>query len=248
MPEAPAPTVPPVPPTNPGSPSSGGRPSGRPKNIPQFAFLVEFSGSRNENVMCPIDQHVCRGRWSRKNLVRTGAQIEGEFNSMPDLPGLCLLVNTAKRIIRRFDPLGDPENAKLLKRAQRVGLAVLGTKYTPEKTKTWKERSADDNTIKSFCYWVLRLRDAGHITVVKGRIPEWDEIRQLPGVIQLGTFDTKAMAVRGVPDDAIRYVKPVPDEVEEGLSEEFMDEIPDPVINSDGMGFADDDRDEDDGE
>lgn len=165
---------------------------------------------------------------------------------MPDLPGLCLLVNTSKRIIRRFDPLADPDNAKLLRRAQRVGLAVMGTKYTPEKAKTWKERSADDNTIKSFCFWVLRLRDAGHVTIVKGRIPEWDEIRQLPGVIQLGTYDTKAMAVRGVPDDAIRYVKPVENEEEEGLSEEYMEEIPDPVINSDGMGFPDDRGEDDD--
>lgn len=248
MPEATTPTVPPVPPVPPvsggGSKAEGGE-ALRGKRPPQFAFLIEFAGPRNENIMCPIDSHPCRGRWSRKNLARTGTQIEGEFNAMPDLPGLCLLVNTGKRLVRRFDPLNDPDNDKLLKRAQRVVQAVTGVKMVPEKKKEWRERSADDNTLKTFCFWVLRLRDAGHISVIRGKIPEWEEIKRLPGVIQLKTFDQLAGVARGVPDDQIRYVKPVKDEDEDNDREEYMEEIPDPVINADGMGFpeAEDDGD-----
>lgn len=239
MPEA-TPVVPPTPITTPPVTPSGSDKAEKKVRGPAFAFCVEFAGSNNENILCPVDNHVCRGRWSRKNLVRRGAQSDGEFAAMPDLPGLCVVVNTGKRVIRRFDPLADPDNEKLLKRAQRIALAVTGTKMAPEKAKTWRERAADDNTLKTFCFWVLRLKDAGLVNVVKGRVPEFDEIRKLPGVIQLKQFDQLAGVVRGVPDDAIRYVKPVLDEDDEGRDEQFMDEIPDPVINA-----GDDDRDDD---
>lgn len=245
MPEAATPPVPPSPPVPPVSGGSERAPRGRAKDGPvRFAFLIEFAGPKNENIMCPIDSHVCRGRWSRKNLARSGTQIEGDFNGMPDLPGLCLLVNTEKRIVRRFDPLADPDNEKLMKRAQRIALAVTGTKMVAEKPKVWRERAADNNTVKTFVFWVRRLLDAEQVTVIKGHVPEFDELRKLPGVIQMQQFDQLAGIVRGVPDDAIRYLKPVPPDEEDGRDEEFMEDIPDPVINSDGMGFPDD-RDDD---
>jgi hypothetical protein len=218
----------------------------RRNDVPAFAFLVEIAGAKNERVLCPIDSHICRGRWARKNLV--GKQIDGDFNAMPDLPGICFVVNTAKRVVRRFDPLADPDNAKVLKRAQRVALATLGVKYAPEKAKTWKERTLDDNTMKTFVFWILRLVDAGLVNVVKGRVPEFAEIRKLPGVIQLQMFSQMAGTDRGVPDDKIRYVKPVPPDDDEG-DERFDDEVPDPVINAGrGDGLGDDGAGEDDDE
>lgn len=238
------PVVPPVTPNQTGGNRNNTENKEPRRRSPQFAFLVELSGPKNENVLCPIDNHVCRGRWSRKNLARSGAQIEGDFNGMPDLPGLCFVINTDKRTIRRFDPLADDDNAKLLKRAQRIALAVTGIKMTAEKSKTWKERACDDNTLKTFVFWILRLKDAGLVNVIKGRVPEFEEIRKMTGVIQLKQFDQLAGIVRGCPDDAIRYVKPVPADEEEDRDEQFMDEIPDPVINSDGMGFSRDDEDE----
>ena len=221
-PVAPVPTVPPVPPA---------RARGD-KSVPVFGFLVEFAGPKNENIMCPLDNRVLRGKWARKNLI--GKAIDGDFNGMPDLPGLCLFVHTGKRLVRIFDPLADPANEKIMKRAQRIAQKVTGVKMVPSKPKTWRDALATDTLLKTFCFWVLRLKDSGLVNVIKGTVPEWEEIRKLPGQIELQQFNQLAGIVRGTPDDMVRYAKPMPEEQEDGLDEEFRDELPDAVISTDG--------------
>lgn len=204
---------------------------------PNFAFVVEFAGAHNENIMCPIDQRVYRGRWSRSNLTRTGTQVEGDFASMPDLPGMCLLVNTAQNIVRMFDPLKDEVNAKLLARAQRIALAVTGVKMTPEKGRVWRDGTATDNLKKTFVFWVRRLLDVNLVRVVRGKVPEWAEIQKLPGMIQLRQYDKVAGLNRGVPDAQIPYEKPAVDD-DDG-DERYTDDILEPVVSAPGDDYDD---------
>lgn len=211
---------------------------------PSFAFLVEVAGSKNESLMCPIDSKVCRGKWARKNL--HGKQFEGDFTAMPDLPGLCFVVNTDKRFVRRFDPLADPDNEKLLKRAQRISLSLDGIKRRPEKPFVWRDSNLTDDTLKTFVFWIRRMVDVGHMTVIKGVVPEWPEIRKMSGTIQLKPYDQLAGINRGTPDDQVRYMKPLPPDQDDENDEMYMDEIPEPVISAKGMGNVDDDAGDDD--
>lgn len=191
---------------------------------PKVVFAIEIAGKLNESVMCPIDQQNCRGRWARKNLI--GKTYDGDFAAMPDIPGLCLVVNSARRRVRRFDPLADPQNERILKRAQKIGLTTMGVKFVPSKQKLWEEADAD--VIKTFCYWAMRLIDSGLAEVVNGHVPTWAEIKTMPGTIQMHQFDSKAGAIRGVPDSEIKYQKPEkPDGEEEFRGDE---ELPEPVI------------------
>lgn len=200
---------------------------------PKIAFAIEIAGKQNESVMCPIDQQNCRGRWARKNLI--GKTYDGEFAAMPDIPGLCLVVNSARKRVRRFDPLADPNNERILKRAQKIGLTTMGVKFVPSKQKLWED--ADDDTIKTFCWWAMRLVDSNLCEVVSGHVPTWQEIKTMPGTIQMHQFDSKAGAIRGVPDAEIKYMKPEkPDDDEEFRGDE---ELPDPVIGVDDASDSD---------
>lgn len=243
MPDA---TVPPVVP--PTVPPVTPKPAPPKKDGPHFAFLVEVAGPKNENLMCPIDSKVCRGKWARKNL--HGKQFEGDFTAMPDLPGLCFVVNTHRRFVSRFDPLADEANAKLLKRAQRIALALDGIKRRAEKPFRWEGQNLTNDLLKTFVFWIRRMVDIGLMQVVKGTVPEWPEIRKMPGVIQLKPYDQMAGVERGVPDDKIRYMKPQPQDGDgDDRDELYMDEIPEPVISTRGMGGAiEESGDEDDDE
>lgn len=214
-------------------PAASETPPGRVRGVPRFAFVVEVCGPRNENLMCPIDSQVCRGKWARKNLY--GKQFEGDFTAMPDMPGICFHINTENRVVKRFDPLADPDNAKLLKRAQRISQALDGIKRRPEKLKVWKDSTITDDLMKTFVFWCRKMVDANLMQVVRGTVPEWPEIRKLPGVIQLQPYDQIAGLNRGTPDDKIRYAKPMPPDDDDDTDEMYSEEIPDPVINPNYM-------------
>lgn len=206
-----------------------------PVKVRHFAFVVEVCGKNNENLNWPPDSVVLRGRWSKSNLI--AASTETSLATLPDIPGMCINVNTQKRIVRRFDPLRDPKNEQQLNRIKR---AVGGTfkKETGTEKPVVREKVGNDE-LKTVCYWVRRLLDSGMLRehgVQDGesRVPTIEQIKAMPGLVQLQTFDTRADVAHGTPNEKLRYKAPTP---EEDRDREDDEPLPEPEINAE---FEDD--------
>ena len=192
-----------------------------------FAFAFELTGVKNENMLCPVDHHVCRGAWNAKHL--TGQTPDPKFSELPNLPGLVFIINTKKREVRRFDPLILPQNATLLKLAQKA-LALITNQPPPtaERGRLWVD--CDPDFVKTMVYWWWKLAGCKRAKVVKGAPPvSLDDIRQLPGNVTGEIFNQSATAVRTVPNDSLKWRPPTDDDFVR--EPETPDELPDPFID-----------------
>lgn len=194
-----------------------------------YAFAFELTGVKNENMMCPIDQHQCRGRWEGKHLI--GQTPDERFSELPTLPGLVFIINTRKREVRRFDPLILPDNARLLKIAQRVMLSITNAVPSPERGRLWKE--CDDDFMKTFVYWWWKLVGCRRARIVRGKYPQSIEaIRAMPGLVQGQMYDqSQALAGgRSVPNELLKWHPPSEDDYA-NREPEGVEELPDPFID-----------------
>jgi hypothetical protein len=192
-----------------------------------YAFAFELTGTRNENMLCPLDQHVCRGRWDKKFLI--GQTPDERFSELPTIPGLVFVINTKKREVRRFDPLILPANEKLLKIAVRTMVAIQGTQYTPERGRLWRDCSPD--FLKSFVWWWWKLNGCRRATIIKGLYPKTlEDVRAMPGSVMGESYNSSAVAVREVPNDRLIWRPPSEDDYA-NRDPEHVDELPDPFID-----------------
>lgn len=228
------------PPAAPVIPPGAGAALFAPK-VQHFAWAFELAGPQNESMMCPLDHHLCRGRWARKNLL--GQSAAQEFASAPDLPGLCFVVNTQKRTIRRFDPLAQEQNQPVLKLAQRVFGGIMGIKYEPERPRTLE--SVQDNVLKTVAFWFYKLVLSNRATLLVGTapgFPKWkptekcdhraavlEQIRRMPGHVQGESYNSSPHGRnRLVPNEELHYQGPGEDDYRRDPN--LITEIPDPVI------------------
>lgn len=211
------------------------------QRVQHYSWAFELAGPQNEQMMCPLDHHSCRGRWSRKNLLgQTAAQ---EFASAPDLPGLCFVVHTGKRTIRRFDPLAQEQNAPVLKLAQRIFGGVMGVKYEPERPRTLENVS--DNVLKTMAFWFYKLVLSNRVNLLVGTVPgfpHWkpgtkcdhtkanlELIRRMPGLVMQESYNSSPLGKnKVVPNDELVYQGPGEDDYRRDPN--LVTEIPDPVI------------------
>lgn len=186
-------------------------------SVKVIRFAIEIAGERNQNVMCPIDSTVARGRWERKNLA--GATYDPEFAMMPDIPGMCFVVNSAKKYVRRFDPLAQPQAKRHLEKIKAVTQAVFKTRNEPEKERRWDD--CDEDFLKTFCYWVMGLVDQGLAQLIpnSGAIPSFSEIKAMPGCVCLHPYDSSAEIDKRIPNDRLKY-RPATKEEKEWRSED----------------------------
>ena len=193
-----------------------------------YAFAFELTGARNENMLCPLDHHVCRGRWDRKYLI--GQTPDEQFQEMPIIPGLVFIINTKKKEVRRFDPLVLPQNAQLLKLAQKTGAAIFGTIFTPERQRTWKD--CDDGFLKSAVWWWWKLMGMKRANIVKGtHYPKSvDDIKAMPGFVRGEVFNQSGHVDRDVPNEKLIWRAPSEDDYA-NRQDLTAAELPDPLID-----------------
>lgn len=176
-------------------PGNGGAPAGR------FAFTVEMGDSKNRCMVWPLDQRNLRGRWRRDNIA--GVTTDDRFALMPDLPGHCITMDAAKKAAIIFDPLSDPKNERILKKAQAVAEAIWGTKCAGDQAVRNDDMSDDE--VKTWAYWVRRYLDARQCRVVRGTVPEMAEILALPGRVAHHNFD-QGSAAKDKQEPPAKYV------------------------------------------
>lgn len=202
--------------------------------VKHFAFAFELTGTRNENMLCPIDSHVCRGRWEAKHL--QGMLPDAGFSELPTLPGLTFIVNTRKREVRRFDPLILPQNAVLLRLAQKAMAKITNAPPpSPERGRLWTDCEPD--FVKTVIYWWWKLAGCKRARIVgtgadgqlRGVWPQsLDDIRAIPGLVMGNVFSQSGNERGNIPNKDLKW-KPPTDE--DFVREETLDDIPDPFVD-----------------
>lgn len=179
-----------------------------------FMFLIEVATNHNNSILWPVNQRKLRGRWDRDKFPR-GSVTDDEFSKMPNpIPGMYIEVDSAKRMARIFDILGDenPKVQSILKRIEEVikasGVADRA-RIGPDKTETLTK--LDDNELKTWAYYARRFLDNRCVEIKKGAVPTMEEIEALPGLTRREIFDQSPLKPEysALPK---RYKAPEPDE------------------------------------
>ena len=128
-----------------------------------------------------------------------GKTASGGMAQMPDIPGMMLTLNCAKRTLRIFDPLA--EDRDLLQRVNAVHKDVFRTEVQPEKEVIHDNLS--DNRMKTILYeWATLVHERDKLIVREGSLPEADKVSEMPGRREINQFSTDPAApkVEGDPD------------------------------------------------
>jgi hypothetical protein len=149
-------------------------PAPRRQDIP--AFTLEVDDRRNGPVLFGPLQETLRGRYEWQNWPR-GTTSERGLASVPNLPGLYITVDPAKRTAKVEDPLAFRENAELLRTAQPAYEAVIGHSFIPRPSIDRRFKTRDE--LATWLYWCRRLLDDNLARLVKGQVPTIRELARL---------------------------------------------------------------------
>lgn len=162
-------------------------------------LVVEISDPRNRNHLLFMSRELIRGRWERANLI-SDENVE-DLESVPDVPGMAIEIDTEKRTVRIFDPLETEEHAETMERLKRTR---FGKDTGP--AKEGKNVGVNDDDLKSWIYWLWRLTQIPVSKTPSGRkmsgpaakaidgteMPTLDAINQMPGKIRRGLYNASA--------------------------------------------------------
>lgn len=146
-------------------------------------LVVELVGSKNEYFLFRPLRTRLRGRWSRNNIV--GMAVSGrapEYANMPDIPGIHVCLDVKGRILQAIDPLGFPENKKILDEANRIRKPWQG------EGQPWNDmvsKSLTDSEIKSAMWYIAALHRTGKTRLVHGGVPDRKDILKMPGRLKI---------------------------------------------------------------
>lgn len=191
---------------NDAKPQGQNPPSTPPKDAaarPRFgAFTVEACCERNRNPMFEPTGVILRGAWRRSEL--RGAENIDELGKFPDIPGLQITIDPVRKTAVVEDPLShwSPQEMDALNQAASAipGFARVKFKIEPSDVRD----KMSDNDVKTWCYWVWRMVDAGDAKVVKGSLPSVADIEALPGKIRVGHQNQDGwQRFKGEPDPSL---------------------------------------------
>lgn len=161
-------------------------------------FCVEIANKHNRNHTFHPTQETLRGRWVRHNIqARTPHE---SIMAMPEvIPGIMLEVEIdgEKRVLRRIDPLSEPEHAETWKKIEAVQKRFGDFLSAGGKGQPWPPvvvEKASHDQLKTWLYWMRRLVDSGAAEIVASRttrqFPTIEEITEkMPGLTQIGQFN-----------------------------------------------------------
>jgi hypothetical protein len=158
MPEPAAPTVP-------NQVAAGQRQIGE--------IVVEVCDEANNNHLWNPTQTRLRGRWDWAKVPR-GETSERGLHKMPVLPGITITVNPRERRAVIEDPLGHPDNARVLAEASGVHASIWQTGFTFVERVVRENMTPDQ--IATWLYWVRRGVEGGHLRVLSGKMFTLEEL------------------------------------------------------------------------
>lgn len=157
---------------------------------PSGKIVIEIVGNQNENYSFkPIDE-VVRGRKDSARFPQRGRPegLSDLLASVPVIPGEYLMVDFDKMEGHRFDPLREtPEGQELWKqiaaviKRHRLEFGPILDLREPAIHKLTANGEDGGGLAKDWLWWMRRAVEGGHARVVSGKLPEYDEIRSMPG-------------------------------------------------------------------
>ncbi len=162
------------------------------------SVVIEIASDKNRQYMWPMNMSNLRGRWTRANLI--GVTMAPVLASMPDLPGMRIMVDPARSSARIFDPLAEPANAELLERARKVHKEAFRVEAGADRTMDFPSLTPDE--LKSWLHCVRKAVDGRHAEVVHGMLPTAEQIAGLPGKTRTQHFDQSPRSQKYLEDAA----------------------------------------------
>ncbi len=152
-------------------------------------LIVEVCMEKNRQlIFTPLNEKL-RGRWN--NTVAAGRSMHESLQTLselPYIPGIRLLVDTAKRRLGKIDPLGTDEFAATFRIINKVAgdhpQLFGGSQVRVEDPVLYEADQVSDDELKRWLYWIWRGIKGGKLMVVSGTAPSIDEIRALPGYVR----------------------------------------------------------------
>ncbi len=129
-------------------------------------IVIQLGNKKNQQFYFPPLQENLRGDWVFDNLPRGTTSGRG-LQSIPDTPGLQIVLDVEGKTAKLLDPLLFPENASLYDELKNKHEAVFG------KTRAWPDRLLtlrDANDVKTWWYWIKRFVDGGSAKLISGNL------------------------------------------------------------------------------
>lgn len=152
-----------------------------------YQFTVEFGCDYNRNftITCPPFQGVdIRGRYDTSRMAKRPMgmrDLGSEATRIPSpIPGAMLRIDVRRSTATLFDPLAETtEGKEILRRYNELAKRVPALRQmSPFESLTYK---LDPDQLKTLLCDLLRKLESGDITVIDGRMPELDELDNIPG-------------------------------------------------------------------
>ena len=192
------------------------------KPFPNVRFAIEISNHRNQQVIWYPDGKVMRGRWENSNIP-AGNSVDPALRSMPEIPGIVIMLDTSKRALRRYDPLRLPKHKELMEKIRTVYSQMfdaidLGAKVAPDNDIFIKVDDATDDELRTWIYWARRVLDADNCRVIDGEVPAMADIlnnSKFPGGVAKNNYEQSITEKFTDPNryfkQNLRYQKQTPD-------------------------------------
>ena len=145
--------------------------AGRPGNV----FTLELGDDQNSQIRIFALQRTLRGRWSNRNVV-----VQHNLSTMPDIPGIHLTVNLRESKITISDPLnGDKKLCQRIRAAENQATLTVSTAGRCGIDTV--ETVLNTDQMKTVLLELNGLVASNSATVIKGQMPEYKQIEEMPG-------------------------------------------------------------------
>jgi hypothetical protein len=163
--------------------------------------VIELGDDRNRKFLYPPTGQELRGSWKKANLI--GITMDARMTSMPDLPGMYIILDCKRARLKIVDPLEADENRELLRQAQAVHKEIFRTIAGP--AKSYSEDNLNETKLKTNLYWMRRMVDSLQARIVSGDLPGLETIYDMPGFTRTEAWNSSARArkYREEPDDEV---------------------------------------------
>lgn len=156
------------------------------KHFAAGEIAIEIGGSTNNWYLFKPLGAVLRGKWSVRNIPGGGSSHRmPRLNAAPDTPGIIVALDQSKKTLRTVDPLGFPENERVLAEVNETWGKYHGKQRPSEPTLT---KHLGEGHVKSALWEMSEMVRAGSATVVNGVIPSPEKIMAMPGYVKARMF------------------------------------------------------------
>ena len=143
-------------------------------------------GNNGSPVFNPLERSL-RGHWSNTKI--PGQEMRPALRNMPDVPGINIAIDPELRTCRVFDPLETDKSTW-----ERIdSIITANQQHFDGRMKPWdevKQENIDDDTLKTWLWWMARLVESKKARAVLGELPSKEDILAMPGEARVQQFNS----------------------------------------------------------